>query len=118
DNAFKEEIQQKAELVSNWLENIAQSYSDAGLSVRGRGLIQGLVAPAKSGLANKIAAECFKRGVVIETSGAHDEVLKILPSLTIPLEQLKHGLDVIESSVGAAWAETQRQKKVLNIRGA
>ncbi|MCR2540446.1 diaminobutyrate--2-oxoglutarate transaminase, partial [Salmonella enterica] len=81
------------------------SYPNAGLSVRGRGLIQGLVSNATPALSNRIAANAFKRGVVIETSGAHDEVLKLLPALTIEEDLLSKGLDVIEASVADALAE-------------
>ena len=78
DEAFATDVQRKAGMVRDWLENLVHSYPMADLSVRGRGLIQGLV---------------------IETSGANDEVLKVLPALTIPEEQLKAGLEIIERSV-------------------
>jgi len=54
---------------------------------------------------------------VIETSGAKDEVLKILPALTISEQELQHGLEVIERSVGHALAH-QSRKKVVKIAGA
>ncbi|HLS43001.1 MAG TPA: diaminobutyrate--2-oxoglutarate transaminase [Paenalcaligenes sp.] len=117
DDNFKEQTQAKAAIVRDWLENIVQSYPDAGLSARGRGLIQGLVTPLRSGLANAISAQCFEQGLVIETSGAKDEVLKILPALTISEQELQHGLEVIERSVGHALAH-QSRKKVVKIAGA
>ena len=39
--AFSAEIQRKESLVRDWLENLVHSFPNAGLSVRGRGLIQG-----------------------------------------------------------------------------
>ena len=74
NTAFAADIQRKERLVRDWLENLVHSYPNAGLSVRGRGLIQGLVCNSTPALANRIAANAFKRGVVIETSGAHDAV--------------------------------------------
>ena len=73
--AFSAEIQRKESLVRDWLENLVHSFPNAGLSVRGRGLIQGLVSNASPALANRIAKRAFGKGVVIETSGAQDEVL-------------------------------------------
>ena len=56
-------------------------------------------------LANRIAKRAFGKGVVIETSGAHDEVLKLLPALTIEEGLLMRGLEVIEASVSEALAD-------------
>src|SRR5690606_15455984 len=66
DDAFEAEVQAKERQVRDWLENLVHSYPDTGLSVRGRGLIQGLARPAGEGLANKIAAQAFEHGLVVE----------------------------------------------------
>ena len=68
--------------------------------VRGRGLIIG-VAFEDAELAGRISAACFERGMIIETAGINDEVLKLLPSLTISDEELAKGLDIIEQSTKA-----------------
>ncbi|HWL28080.1 MAG TPA: diaminobutyrate--2-oxoglutarate transaminase, partial [Burkholderiaceae bacterium] len=47
----------------------------------------------------QIAQRAFEHGLVIETSGANDEVLKVLPALTIEDEVLVRGLEIIERSV-------------------
>ncbi|WP_353194170.1 diaminobutyrate--2-oxoglutarate transaminase [Pusillimonas noertemannii] len=99
DEAFAADVQRKAGMVRDWLENLVHSYPMADLSVRGRGLIQGLVTPVGDDMANQFARKAFEQGLVIETSGANDEVLKVLPALTIPEEQLKKGLEIIERSV-------------------
>src|SRR5690606_30410877 len=67
-DAFANEVQRKERLVRDWLENLAHSFPNAGLAVRGRGLIQGLVATAEPALANRIAQHAYKRGVVLEPS--------------------------------------------------
>ncbi len=99
DETFAADVQRKAGMVRDWLENLVHSYPMADLSVRGRGLIQGLVTPVGDDMANQFARKAFEQGLVIETSGANDEVLKVLPALTIPEEQLKKGLEIIERSV-------------------
>ncbi|WP_459614634.1 diaminobutyrate--2-oxoglutarate transaminase [Bordetella sp. 2513F-2] len=116
-DAFANEVQRKERLVRDWLENLAHSYPNAGLAVRGRGLIQGLVTAGNPEQANRIARKAFERGVVIETSGAHDEVLKLLPALTIEDELLTRGLDAIEASVAEVLAEDAQPARVLNFGG-
>ncbi|MFT0533473.1 diaminobutyrate--2-oxoglutarate transaminase [Castellaniella hirudinis] len=117
DEALSQAVAAKECLVRDWLENLAHSCRDAGLAVRGRGLIQGLVTPVGDDLANRIARRAFEQGVVIETSGAHDEVLKVLPALTIPLEQLEQGLEVIERSTNEVLASLGRQPRLLKVAG-
>ncbi|GLS14145.1 diaminobutyrate--2-oxoglutarate transaminase [Hydrogenophaga electricum] len=77
-------------------------------TVRGRGLIQG-VAFSEPGLASAISQACFERGLVIETAGIDDQVLKLLPSLTIKEDELQHGLDIIETSLRAALSRDLRK---------
>ncbi|MDS1142037.1 diaminobutyrate--2-oxoglutarate transaminase [Pusillimonas sp. SM2304] len=117
DDTFAQNTQRKERLVRDWLENLVHSYPMAGLSVRGRGLIQGLVTPADDDLAGLIAKKAFERGVVIETSGANDEVLKLLPALTIEDELLTRGLEVIERSLAEALAEKGVRARVLKFGG-
>jgi len=116
-DAFSTDIQRKERLVRDWLENLVHSYPGAGLCARGRGLIQGLVTPAEPELAGRIAARAFEHGVVIETSGADDEVLKLLPALTIEDELLLRGLDVIERSVAELLSEKGGGARVLKFGG-
>ncbi len=117
DEAFQNNVYAKEVIVRDWLENLAHSYCDSGLSVRGRGLIQGLVTPAGSELASRIARRAFENGLVIETSGANDEVLKVLPALTIPGEQLEHGLEILERATAEVLAEAGRRPRTLKLAG-
>lgn len=99
DDTFAVAVEGKERLMRDCLENIVHSYPWAQLGVRGRGLIQGLVTPANSELAEKISRKAFSYGVIVETSGTHDEILKLLPALTIEDELLVRGLEVIDRSV-------------------
>src|SRR3546814_12484307 len=74
--------------ISDWSSDVCSS-DLAGLSARGRGLIQGLVTHADDDVAARVAQKAFEHGVVIETSGANDEVLKVLPALTIEDDLLR-----------------------------
>jgi len=117
DSRFEQEVKRKEEMVRSWLENIVQSYPSAGLTVRGRGLIQALVTPPDDDLANEISRKSFEYGLVIETSGANDEVLKLLPALTIEEEQLKKGLEIIERSVSELLEARGVSARVLKFGG-
>lgn len=108
---FARQVQMKGEIVHDRLHEIAMLRRDLNADVRGRGLMQGLDL-GDDGLAREVARHAFEAGLVIETSGPADRVLKIMPPLTISLDDLAFGLDVIEAAVDAAapaaaiWAHT------------
>ncbi|MCA9172098.1 MAG: hypothetical protein KDB23_30740, partial [Planctomycetales bacterium] len=45
-----------------------------------------------------ISKAAFQNGLIIETSGPNDEVIKTLPPLTISQDQLARGLEVLAES--------------------
>jgi diaminobutyrate-2-oxoglutarate transaminase len=92
-------VQKKARLVEQRLLAMAQRLAPEA-KVRGRGLIWGIEF-GDATLAGRVSQACFERGLVIETAGIDDQVLKLLPSLTITEQELAHGLDVIEDSLRA-----------------
>ncbi|MCR3884926.1 MAG: diaminobutyrate--2-oxoglutarate transaminase, partial [Methanothrix sp.] len=49
----------------------------------------------------------FERGLIIETSGSEDQVLKILAPLTITDEELEEGLAILDESVEETMAEVR-----------
>jgi diaminobutyrate-2-oxoglutarate transaminase len=110
NDEFKNETERKAALVEERLQAIVDKLS-VKASVRGRGLIQG-IAFEDAELAGKASAECFERGLIIETAGMEDQVLKLLPPLVISDEDLEAGLDIIEKAVMAVSAEASSDKKV------
>jgi diaminobutyrate-2-oxoglutarate transaminase len=107
----------KERLLRDWLENLAHSYPDVGMCVRGRGLIQGLVTPRSGDLAARIAHAAFERGVVVETSGACDEVLKLLPALTMDEALMRRGLESMEDAVASVLRRTSTNVRVLEAGG-
>lgn len=118
DDTFTQSIFKKEAVIRDWLENIVHSYPGSGLSVRGRGLIQGLVTPIGSDMANEISKKCFAKGLIVETSGAQDEVVKLLPALTISSKELQQGLHILEQSVAEVMAQAPRTAQILKLGGA
>lgn len=103
DDALTRDVLAKGALVEERLGRIAAEYPEAIQGVRGKGLIQGLV--FRDGeVANRVARGAYQRGLVIETAGPRDQVLKILPPLVIEKEDLEAGLGMIEESAAEVLA--------------
>jgi diaminobutyrate-2-oxoglutarate transaminase len=71
-----------------------------GASARGRGLAHGL-AFDQGGLAGKVCAAAFERGLLVETAGSQSEVVKLLPPLTITDSELDQGLEMLNDAIHA-----------------
>ncbi|HCC35977.1 MAG TPA: diaminobutyrate--2-oxoglutarate transaminase, partial [Ruminococcaceae bacterium] len=104
ENNLPETVRQSSEFLLSYLrENLSEI--DGRITAGGVGLIIGIDYSGiseQSSLAGKIAGICFERGLLIETAGRGDEVLKLLPPLTTPREQLKRGCDIILESTRVA----------------
>jgi diaminobutyrate-2-oxoglutarate transaminase len=97
DRWLEKSVLAKGKLVAERLRKMAKN-AGVKAEVRGRGLIWGIHFDDAT-LAGKISAACFERGLIIETAGVNDDVLKLLPSLTISEEELSMGLDIVEQSL-------------------
>ena len=65
-----------------------------GAKLKGRGLMQG-VDVGTGELAGDICARAFEKGLIIETSGNEDQVVKVLAPLTTPTEPFDKGFDIL-----------------------
>lgn len=99
DDAFEQATRQKGDLLGKRLSAMADMIP--GATLKGRGMMRGIDV-GSGDLAGTICAACFKAGLIIETSGAHDEVVKVLAPLTTPDDILNKGLDILESAVRTA----------------
>jgi diaminobutyrate-2-oxoglutarate transaminase len=112
DDGLTREVLRKGDQVAERLTAIAGRHPEASPRVRGRGLIQGLELHPPS-LARNVAAAAFSRGLMIETAGPSDEVLKLLPPLVIDDGELEHGLQVIEDSLAEQLAAVPAGGRVV-----
>ncbi len=103
DGDLEESVMVKGRRIRERLCEIADSQPQTDWRVRGRGMIQGLACD-EEGLAGNICAAAFERGLVMETSGADDQVVKVMPPLTIEAEVLENGLDILEDAVASVTA--------------
>ena len=97
-DAFAKDIQKKGKILRTAIESIIEGYPALEGEARGRGLMQG-IAIGESALAGEICAAAFERGLIVETSGPEDEVVKFLPPLVIDAQGLKEGLGILEESI-------------------
>ena len=89
---FQKELQEKAVMLTAGLQAVADAVP--GSRLKGRGLMQG-VDVLSGDLAGDICARCFEKGLIIETSGAHDEVVKVLAPLTTSTDTFRKGLSIL-----------------------
>ena len=101
DDAFEKDVRRRGELLERRLTKMAREH---GLSTRGRGMMRGIDVGTGE-IAKTITSACFERGLIIETSGAHDEIVKVIAPLTIEDDQLWAGLDILETCVREAMTD-------------
>ena len=98
DDAFEREVCRRGDLLAARLAEIAAEH---GFEPRGRGMMRG-VSTGSGELAAAVTAACFNAGLIIETSGAHDEVIKVLAPLVIDDGVFSAGLDILETKIREA----------------
>jgi len=80
------------------LHAIVTAHPHVAFSVRGRGMMQGLHCPDPA-LAARITTAAWTRGLIAERSGPDDEVVKLMPPLTITDVELRRGLTILHAAV-------------------
>jgi diaminobutyrate-2-oxoglutarate transaminase len=98
DDALQTEVKYLGQRAYEGLSQIAQRHGDSCGAVRGRGLLLALpfIMP---GLAKQVSRAAFERGLLVETAGPCNEVVKILPPLNIDEGELITGLNILSESV-------------------
>jgi diaminobutyrate-2-oxoglutarate transaminase len=104
DPAFADDVARRGGILEGRLERMADRH---GLSTRGRGMMRGIDVGSGE-IAARITGACFDAGLIIETSGAHDEIVKVLAPLVIDDATLNAGLDILETSLAEAIAPVKR----------
>jgi diaminobutyrate-2-oxoglutarate transaminase len=104
DGKFQASVEKKAQTVTMYLDKLVKNYPAAEMTRRGRGLMQGLAFKDPE-LADRVTTLAFQNGLVIETSGGRDEVIKLLTPLTIESEKLLAGLDILEQALADTVSE-------------
>lgn len=99
DHHMEDVVAKKEAIIKEFMEKEILPI-DSRLKVRGMGMVWGIdFAAIDANLSKEAMHACLDRGMIIERAGSFDCVLKLLPPLTIPEDQLKEGLQIIKESV-------------------
>jgi diaminobutyrate-2-oxoglutarate transaminase len=98
DDKFSNEVKAKGEYVKKQLADIVGQYGEGNFSMKGRGMFQGINCVSGE-IASKITKKAFKKGMIIETSGADDQIVKLFCPLTITQENLEKGISILRESI-------------------
>lgn len=98
DRQFEAHISQRSAQVSDTLQRCLKRHPALFVQEKGRGLMIGIECHSGD-FAGDIAKHCFANGLVIETAGPQDEVVKFFCPLTITESELSQGLEIFEKSV-------------------
>jgi diaminobutyrate-2-oxoglutarate transaminase len=98
DDALSRRVAARAQQVHDRLSAIRTRHPQGGLTVKGRGLFQGLHCRDPQ-LAARISARAFDDGLIVERAGPDDEVVKLMPPLNISDAELDQGLSILEGAV-------------------
>jgi diaminobutyrate-2-oxoglutarate transaminase len=99
DDSLAQETLAKGRVVGGFLQELQGTAAGAVVDCRGRGLIWGIEL-AKPWMAAEVCARAFAAGLLVESVGPADEVVKISPPLTIDFTELKKGLDILADAIG------------------
>lgn len=91
-------IVEKERLVATRLQQIVAALPEGVAQVKGRGLMQGM-SFVQAGFGAIVSHKLFQEGVIAETCGPRQEVIKLFPPLNIGMDDLNHGLDALERLV-------------------
>ena len=99
DKNFKISIDKNIQLFDKLLLNKFSDISD--ITLKGRGMIRGIEFNDID-MAMKILSACFSKGLIVETCGAEDQVIKLLPPLNIDDKILEQGINILHTSIKKA----------------
>lgn len=100
NDRFELHIKRCSNMVEEVIQRSVQRFPELFVQSKGRGMMIGI--ECKDGeISGAIAKTCFDNGMVIETAGPNDEVVKFFCPLTISEAELTQGLNIFEGSVEA-----------------
>lgn len=112
NDSFEKDISNKTKVIRAFVEKIAEKYDNYINGIRGLGFMQGIEFYSERDTSD-IISRCFENKLILEACGPRDQVLKLMPALTIELDVLQDGLDIIEQSIDTHFREKTRQKEKL-----
>ncbi len=109
DDRFTQDVLKKGERIRERLESIRKKYPGRDIQLRGRGMARAFEIRDDFNAAGEISSASFGKGLVIETCGSEDQVVKFIPPLVIDDATLEKGLDIFEAAADAVLGQNNRQ---------
>lgn len=110
DEDFALSVREKGQRIRTRMEQIVRRHKHADLFVKGRGMMLGISCPDGESAA-RICQLAFAKGLVIETSGNHDQVVKCLCPLVISEEQIDSAMDILDQAFAEVFKVTESARK-------
>lgn len=97
---LEKESRRLSSIVEEFLESAIATINPS-IQIRGIGMIWGIDFSVfgDKNLTLHIIKECFKKGLIIESAGREDMVIKLIPPLTIETDVLLKGLNILQEVV-------------------
>ncbi|WP_018276820.1 aspartate aminotransferase family protein [Teredinibacter turnerae] len=92
DDELMQAVADKTTLMKEMLEPLLAE--DSSVSLRGKGMIMGLDF-GDGTRAGSVVKQCFEKGLIVASCGIGGSVIKLIPPLTIPNEDLIAGLNIL-----------------------
>lgn len=106
---FSHSIRAKGKQVEDTFKSLQKEFPKYITDVRGLGMIWGLESLVE-GFCNEVSYQAFQRGLIMETAGADDQVLKFLAPLVISETELEEGFAILREAVAAAVEKLDKEK--------
>lgn len=94
---FIDKLQQNCDLLNNELDKIKKQIL-IKTSIKGKGMIRG-IEWKNTRIAKNVSKSAFIKGLIVETCGSNNQVIKIMPALNISPEGLKKGIDILKHAM-------------------
>ncbi len=104
NDAFANSVKAKGKRIADGMQRIIRRHGPDSLFLKGRGMMIGISCPDGE-IAAAVCRHAFENGLVIETSGAHSEVVKCLCPLIISDEQIDKALSILDKAFAAVMSE-------------
>ena len=102
--AIIDSVKAKGKRIADGMQRIIRRHGPDSLFLKGRGMMIGISCPDGE-IAAAVCRHAFENGLVIETSGAHSEVVKCLCPLIISDEQIDKALSILDKAFAAVMSE-------------
>lgn len=103
DDSFALSVREKGLRIRARMEQIVHRHNAEKLLLKGRGMMLGVSCPDGE-TAARICALAFDKGLIIETSGNHSQVVKCLCPLVISEAQIDRAMDILDEAFAEVFA--------------